>query len=372
VNLFKSMIFTATLTAFFVGTCLAGDSPALVSTEQSLWDMASVMQAEDEQRGAVLRDAGLDAYLQTIVQRLWQQGGSDMLQPVIRVILTPQLLARAYPNGVCDLSSGMLAHLNNEDQLAMILAHEMVHYLQRHTLQAFGHAHMSFSSTSGSRYGDQSRSAAAPAISDFVNAVEQEADRQGLAIMRKAGYCPGEALQLLKSFLADGAHVPVSELQPAAVIRQRIEIVHYLLNETSGAPPCRQSDRAQVTYVNQVAPALLANAQAAVNRGRWKSAHNSILRYIATQPRDARGYFVLGQIHACAHGRDSLSQAMAAYQQAIYLDFGFVDAHYALGVIYLKSGQYQKAHGHFQRCISLAPDGLHNAYIQEYLRLCAK
>ena len=54
----------------------------------------------------------------------------------IVVIKDPYLNAFAFPNGVIYIHTGMLARMDNEAQLAALLAHEMSHCIHRHTLRA--------------------------------------------------------------------------------------------------------------------------------------------------------------------------------------------------------------------------------------------
>lgn len=368
-NVNKTLIGTLAIAGFLFGYCRAADDPAFLAAERRLWNKAVEMQAEDENRGAVLHHPQIDAFLNTVVQRLWQQVDSNLPRPIVRIILNSRITAQAYPNGVCDLSSGMLAHLDNEDQLAMIIAHETVHYLRRHTLRALGYLNMRFSKNNEYEIDAKYPEKEALPISKFVNAAEQQADLQGLDIMQAAGYCPAEALQLLESFLPS-AGTSAQELQSDAAIRDRMGYVCELLSQKSELRPCHVSDSAHQSFVSQIAPVFLANANTAVKQGDWEQAQTCIRKYLDYYPQDARGFFVLGQVRAHQQGADKLAQALAAYQQAINLDEDFADAHREIGALLFKTGQKERARDHFERSLSLAPDDIHNAYIREYLRLC--
>jgi predicted Zn-dependent protease len=371
VNLLKTIAC-----AWALAACVAWNGPIATAAdidpaEQRLWQMALDIQAEDEHRNMVLHDAQLDLYIQRTTKRLWQHVDSDLPEPVVRIILTPQLKAQAYPNGVCDLSSGMLAHVGSEDQLAMIMAHEFVHYARRHAFHAFGHLQMSFSRDSHLPGAVETERTTPQAISDFVEAAEQEADQQGLAIMQAAGYCPEQVLQLLKSFLPDNGRRLSKQGQAASDIRKRIHLIRKQLVELS-VLPCAGPSAAPDGFLRRLAPVMLANAQAAVRHGLWNQAQTDIERYLAVRPDDARGYFVLGEIHTGLRQGGAMHQALAAYQQAIGLDDTFADAHRALGFLYLKLGQNDQARPHFERCLNLAPGDMQNSFIQAYLGLCSK
>ena len=94
-----------------------------------LWRLAAQEQAMMEERGIVLGEASLTAYLQGVTDRLWKEVScAGLSTPIVKVVMDTPIDAFAYPNGHCFLSTGILDVLDNESQLAMVLSHEMVHY----------------------------------------------------------------------------------------------------------------------------------------------------------------------------------------------------------------------------------------------------
>ena len=93
------------------------------------------------------RNAKLERYVSEIGNRvlatshLRGPGVEEQIRntPVNFIILdSPIINAMALPGGYIYVTRGMLAHLNNEDQLAMVLAHEIGHLAARHAArQAF-------------------------------------------------------------------------------------------------------------------------------------------------------------------------------------------------------------------------------------------
>jgi predicted Zn-dependent protease len=163
-----------------------------------LWQLAAQEQAALDQRGIVLHEASLSNYLQTVATRLWKQVPTDLSAPTVKVIMDPRMQAYAYPNGYCFLSTGILNRIENEDQLAMILAHEMIHYVRQHTAALYDHFQMSIGST-GLAYADQNQAAGGLAMKQQIDAAEYQADDEGLAILKAAGYCEAEVLSLMSN-----------------------------------------------------------------------------------------------------------------------------------------------------------------------------
>jgi|GEM_PF-4231690 len=76
-------------------------------------------------------------------------------------------------------------------------------------------------------------------------------------------------------------------------------------------------------------------------------------RLVLIEPEDARLYLQLG-LAQLEVGR--LADAEAAFQRAISLDFGFADAHLALGRCYEQQGQLDSALLAYRKATDLAPD----------------
>jgi beta-barrel assembly-enhancing protease len=57
------------------------------------------------------------------------------VSPSVHVLINPSLNAFAYPTGAIYVHSGLVARLENEAQLATVLAHEVSHVVQRHTVR---------------------------------------------------------------------------------------------------------------------------------------------------------------------------------------------------------------------------------------------
>ncbi|MCU0434097.1 MAG: M48 family metallopeptidase [Bacteroidia bacterium] len=91
-------------------------------------------------------------------------------------------------NGALLLSTGLVAHIENEAQLAFILSHEIVHFRERHNLQGFRNRQRA-----ESRYFDPMAG-----VLRFTRELELEADEEGVKIFRAAGYALHEGYSALK------------------------------------------------------------------------------------------------------------------------------------------------------------------------------
>jgi predicted Zn-dependent protease len=264
----------------------ATDEAAPLSQTNRMWRLAAQEQATLEQRGIVLQDVSLSCYLQTVAERLWEQVHTDLSPPAFKVIADPRMEAYAYPNGYCYLTTGILAQMENEDQLAMILAHEMVHYARQHTVLLYDHFQKPVPET-GLPYADQNQAAGRQAIEEKIDAAEYQADQEGLSILKGAGYCQADVLTLMSNLI----HSMQDQGQPAAVrrLKKRAIFFNMLLGQDHGRSSFASATHGDHEFfLNRIAPALMANAQAAVQRGDWNQADGSASKFLVVKPDDAR------------------------------------------------------------------------------------
>jgi predicted Zn-dependent protease len=100
-------------------------------------------QASQEVAAAfgIYQDPKLQRYVEDVGRRVLEQ--SHLRRPGIdeklrglpitfQVLDSPSVNAMAIPGGHIYVTRGLLAHLNNEDQLAMVLGHEIAHVTARH------------------------------------------------------------------------------------------------------------------------------------------------------------------------------------------------------------------------------------------------
>ena len=109
----------------------------LEDDERRLW-----LRSEEEQKviyrsGVIYRDEELEAYLNEIAEKLQPAEVFTHIPFKVIVIKNHLLNAFIYPNGVLYVHSGILARMDNEAQLATLLAHEMTHATHRHLIEQF-------------------------------------------------------------------------------------------------------------------------------------------------------------------------------------------------------------------------------------------
>lgn len=215
------------------------DLGRLVSAGQNIGDMGSKSEDEELLIGAktagilleqapLVSDPALQAYVNLVGGWVAQNSERPELIWHFAVLNNRAVGAYAAPGGYVFITSGMLAQLNSEAELAGVLAHEVAHVVRKHHLQAIQqHAGVGLlSNLSVLAVQAHQASSGSPAVGDaqsnekfeqLVSNVytrgldrgdEYEADAMGAVIATRAGYDSyglATALQGLASMKQDDA-----------------------------------------------------------------------------------------------------------------------------------------------------------------------
>jgi predicted Zn-dependent protease len=351
--------------------------------EQMLWRRAQEEQNAINGSGVLYQDAELENYLNLIVEKLQVNSTSPDFSFQIKVVKDPNLNAFAFPNGVIYVHTGILARMDNEAQLAALLAHEMIHCTHRHTLRVLR------SIKDRPAYFDAVRKTLAKivmtrglaqflgitgsmaAISGYTRELETEADRVGLDLMVKANYDPREALKLFEHLRQEieieGFEEPYF-FGTHPNVHQRIENVNnWLVAKYRGKGTGLKNTK---IFQSRISRLILDNARLDLRQGRFYIAQITVKKYLTTKPEDARAYYLLGEIFRQRDRQNDTSAALKNFEKAISLNPSFAEPHKAMGLIHYKDGEKRLAKKHFDACLLLSPDTADKAYIQGYLKLC--
>src|ERR1700678_16402 len=105
----------------------------LTKVDNNLWAEANAVDAQFENRGLVLHDPNLQAFIDTVGKRvLGDRPVPDRVAYRFLVLSDPTVNAFALPNGSVYITTGLLALLESEAQLAGVLGHQTAHIYERH------------------------------------------------------------------------------------------------------------------------------------------------------------------------------------------------------------------------------------------------
>jgi predicted Zn-dependent protease len=347
----KLLVFWGVMTALCAAGCSTTGHPlppsgsCLEQPEARLLQRVEAEKAAIEKGGRVYKDLELEVYLLGIISRL--QRDTRTTSPFrIRLIRDPYLDAFAFLDRTIYIHTGILARLDNEAQLAALLAHEMSHCLHGHSLKA----------TPGR-----------------IRVLEMEADLAGFELMTKAGYDPVGALRLFEH-LADEleteeyAEPLLGGTHPK--LRKRIESCKrfsYLSPPSHGLSFVNEA-----VYLEKTRRLILDTADLDLKAGRYERARKGVEKYLKIEPTDAKAFFLLGEIFRQRGESGDHERAKASYRRAIALNPIDAGLHKSMGMLYFKEGAWQLARKSFESCLTLGPNASDRAYVQGYLRDCRK
>jgi tetratricopeptide (TPR) repeat protein len=349
---------------------------ALLSSEeeQMLWRRAQEEQDVINGSGVLYQDAEIENYLNQIAKKLHTNSISPDISFQIKVVKDPNLNAFAFPNGVIYIHTGILARMDNEAQLAALLAHEMVHCTHRHSirvLRSIKDRTQAKTATVRELAQFLGITGSIASINGYTRELETEADRVGLDLAVKANYDPREVLKLFELLKQEIEIEGIEEpyfFGTHPNVRQRIENVNNWLAEKyrEKITSIKNTD----VFRSKISRLVLDNARLDLRQGRFLVAQRTVEKFLTVKPDDARAYFLLGEIFRQRCRQDDATAAIKYYEKSISLNPSFPEPHKAMGLIHYKEGEKRLAKKYFESCLLLSPDTADKAYIQGYLKLC--
>ena len=330
-------------------------------------------------------DPELDRYLAATVERLLPDyvTGPERDFEVV-VVRNPQLNAFALPDGNLVLYTGIIARMNNEAQLAGVLAHEMAHVTQRHTLRAMAKSKQRKVIGWGSMLaalalgvagkGDAARGVelmSSAWLSGYSRAHEDEADRVGLRYMYLAGYDVREAAKVWRTFqLLYGPQSQEATFFYGSHSTPR-DREHNLSQEVWKAyepSGLVGGDVGTARFLAATAAMVRDNALLDLERGNLSWAEWGLMKSLAVAPDDPETHVALARLTVERGGRDALATAADQLEHALALAPEHPATHRELGRVYHRLGRPERARLSLERYLELDPDAADAEQIRSLLR----
>ncbi len=360
------------------------ENPVLRDDEKILWRDARKEQHKIDASGLLYDDFQLENYLNRIVAKLQAHSGNPDIAFRVKVIKDPHLNAFALPHGAIYLHTGILAQMDNEAQLAALLAHEMTHCTHRHALKVMRLVNdrpgymAAFEQTLGKipAIGALARvlgrTASLAAVNGYTRELETEADRVGLDLVAKAGYDTRQALALFRHLSREIESEGIKEpffFGTHPNVQQRIDNIGGWLASEFNAQTRGAANGAQLRA--QLKRLMLVNVRLDLQQGRFAAALRGVGKYLRAHPDNARASYLCGEIlrQRAAPGDDAA--ALKWYAKAVALEPAYAEAFQAMGMIHYKQGHRLLAQKYFRACLALAPDSPDRAYVEDYLAQCS-
>ena len=362
------------------------DGLQLDADEAQLWADSRREAARLDASGFVLPDPVWESYLHGLLQRLAADHAVGGVVFRAKVLVDPTLNAFALPNGELYLHTGLLARLENEAQLATVLAHECSHVHLRHGLRSVRDAknktafYASLAAvTAGFGWAGcvvnlLGGVGTLAAVTGYSRELEREADAAGFQRYLAAGYDPSACARVFELLAEERRQSQLREpffFGSHPRLQERIESFRELTSQAAAQPADQKRELGVATYEAQLARLLPASARAAAQAGDFPAALANVDRLLRRDPEQAPAHCLRGDILRRRGAEGDLPQAADHFRRALAQDAHLADAHRGLGLVCFKLGDKAAARTSLQRYLELAPAAADRAYMENYLQQCA-
>ena len=390
-------------------------------------EQADLLDLRLERDGLVLADESANAYLRRIGQSLIPHGlGLERVSWRFRILRDPQPNAFALPNGSIYVTTGLMTLLDNESQLAAIIAHELTHVMRRHTYSHNRSNRKKFLTVNVmAAVGAYAPGGIVGAVITVVTTVapfimmatiygysrdlEREADIKAIDMMISAEYPPEELINVMKLLDKDfeGENIRLFYNDHPSLDERIKYMSSYLGARADKVTPQMELHRERAAYFRNVESVMRHDLQLAINAGRARSAVYLAQRLVDFHADSenlfwlAESYRTLGprapqltekeltnsakkdaakkslkrtaeeeerELLATPAGKENWQrhQQMAEdlYRRALNAENPVPVAHRGLGMLYEKLGRGTDAAAEYEKYLELSPSASDRARIQ--------
>jgi predicted Zn-dependent protease len=390
-------------------------------------EQADLLDVRFERDGLVLVDESANAYLRRVGQSLIPRGlVLERVSWKFRALRDPQPNAFALPNGSIYVTTGLMTLIDNESQLAAIIAHELTHVMRRHTyLHNRSNRKKFLTMNVMAAVGAYAPGGVVGAVITVVTTVaplimmatiygysrdlEREADLKGIDMMISAEYSPEEMVNVMKLLDKDieGENIRLFYNDHPSLDERIKYLSGYLGARADKVTHQMELNRERAAYFRNMESVMRHDLQLAINAGRVRSAVYLAQRLVDFHDDSenlfwlAESYRTLGprapqltekeltnsakkdatkkrekrtmeeeerELLATPAGKDNWQrhQQMAEelYRRAFNAENPAPVAHRGLGMLYEKLGRGNDAAAEYEKYLELSPSAIDRERIQ--------
>lgn len=346
-------------------------SGQLEADERRLWARSAEEQDRLDRSGFRAELPAAEAYLEGILGRLRPPPLPEHTPYRIRILADPTLNAFAYPNGVIYVHTGLLALLENEAQLAIVLAHEATHATHRHGLRGQRQTRNATAFMASFTVGTAGLGAllgtvgTVASVSGHAKDLEREADHGGFDLMLAAGYDPREAPKAFAALRDEARRNQAKEPFFFGSHPRLAERITNVEQRLAALPESRRTGHTGATdYASALHAAFLLNARAALHAGDFEKVRLSAERTLAARPGDPDARLLLAEARRRRAKDDDLPTALVSLETLVHEHPAFAEGWRELGLVLQKLGRPDEARSRFQHYLHLRPEAPDRAYLE--------
>lgn len=372
----SALALTACVTSQGAGGNIAPGQRPAAGDESDIWYMSDKAEADLRRSPFLIRDAGLNAYVRGIVDRL---AGDYRKDTRVYLVRTPHFNASMAPNGMMQVWSGLLLRARNEAQIAAVIGHEIGHFVHRDGLARIRdvRAKTDFGAFLGlgtalagvGIAGEAANLMIIASIFAYSRDQERAADQYGIEAMARVGYAPIEASrvwdQLITEVTAGGAKQPDPFFATHPASTERRDTLAGIA--ATLAAPGGDDPTFRVRMQRAVGPSrlMLLNDQI-----RLRQPDRTLVLLdglLADGYRTGEVLYTRGEVYRLRAGDGDADKALEAYQAAAQTGEAPAECWRGMGLVHRRAGRDAKARSAFRQYLALKPDAEDRATIQSYL-----
>lgn len=350
----------------------------VLSTFAYTWDREVEIHREDmadvdshvheaiETAGILVKDSKLEEHLNELTANLASSLPGTVPPYRIRVIKSSELNAFSLSDGTIYISLGMFGIIDNDAQLAMLLAHEISHVdLDHHRLFRY---ELDKNAAINSFWGGNTPYNLRTALSGFSISQEKAADSSALSILINHGYNAWVGMSLLNTMYIwlkykEKSYDSATATHPALSTRfntckDYLKKVHFdstkgYIGDSTFMAAIRKQQQSIINLLQQ------SNC---VNE-LYAMAKSKIDKYSAVP----YWHYLQGSIMERFHPVDSFNIAQNELKKALKIDPSFLPGLRDLGWLFLKNKQYDSARAYLSQYLIHNPHSSDSTMILFYL-----
>lgn len=191
-----------------------GRSQLLFVSSDQMAQLAASAWTDLKKEEKITTDPKYVNRMKRVAPKIIQASGNNPANWEVQVFASKSLNAFALPGGKIGFYTGILDIMDNDDQIACVMGHEVAHVNYNHSGERYSQSTLAQGgltvaqvAVSGSSYQNQilgvlGAGASLGVILPFSRKHELEADKFGLRYMHRAGYNPDEAIRFWQKMSA--------------------------------------------------------------------------------------------------------------------------------------------------------------------------
>lgn len=392
--------------------------PLIDGSKDPLIKVAKEQEEQFVRRGIRFNDPELQEIVTRVAQAVVPVVADSFINFRVYLIRDPSPIAFSLADGQIYLHTGLLARLENEAQLAAVLAHEAHHVAAHHHIQANDHRHdigtaagigavlLNRNASEGTHWGEDKYDERV-VRSVFSEEMEFEADTGSVALLVRAGFQPVAAVHALARLRQDPeltAVDPDTSFNTLESMRKRQGRLQELVGSLPQAHAGATAADARPLQLRRVIEMTIDDY---IRLDRPGTAVEFVDTLLAVQP-DAFLYAAKGDSHLAMGPRPihedqmfkmkvfykkreqmtrdeiaqkylemeggperlayNLDSAAKAYELALQFDEENARAYRGLGNMYYEQKDYRQAGRNYVKYLKLSPDTIDRSFVLENLQ----